>query len=149
MGFSWQEYWSVLPCPAPGDLADPGIEPASFMSPALADGFFTTCITWETPRPSPPAFSWSLDQALGTPAYSGDRKKTLPVSCWWFLRETGKSNTAIPTQGLLLGAGFGVEKEPADFTLCPAPPPSALHTVLTLQALVFHRVPSLPPHLSS
>ena len=27
MGFSRQEYWSVLPCPPPGDLSDPGIEP--------------------------------------------------------------------------------------------------------------------------
>ena len=28
-----------MPCPPPGDLPDPGIEPAS---PALAGGFFTT-----------------------------------------------------------------------------------------------------------
>ena len=28
MGFSWQEYWSGLPCPPPGDLPNPGIEPA-------------------------------------------------------------------------------------------------------------------------
>ena len=27
MGFSRQEYWSVLPCPFLGDLPDPGIEP--------------------------------------------------------------------------------------------------------------------------
>ena len=27
MGFSRQEYWSGLPCPSPGDLPDPGIEP--------------------------------------------------------------------------------------------------------------------------
>ena len=27
MGFSRQEYWSGLPCPPPGDLPDPGIEP--------------------------------------------------------------------------------------------------------------------------
>ena len=32
MGFSRQEYWSGLPCPSPGDLPDPGIEP---WSPAL------------------------------------------------------------------------------------------------------------------
>ena len=32
MGFSRQEYWSGLPFPPPGDLANPGIEPAS---PAL------------------------------------------------------------------------------------------------------------------
>ena len=29
MGFSRQEYWSELPCPHPGDLPDPGIEPRS------------------------------------------------------------------------------------------------------------------------
>ena len=39
MEFSRQEYWSGLPFPPPGDLPDPGIEPAS---PALAGGFFTT-----------------------------------------------------------------------------------------------------------
>ena len=36
MGFSRQEYWSGLPYPPPGDLPNPGIEPASLMSPALA-----------------------------------------------------------------------------------------------------------------
>ena len=35
MGFSRQEYLSGLPCPPPGDLPDPGIEPASLVSPAL------------------------------------------------------------------------------------------------------------------
>ena len=39
MEFSRQEHWSELPFPSPGDLPDPGIEPASL---ALADGFFTT-----------------------------------------------------------------------------------------------------------
>ena len=29
MGFSWQEYWSGLPFPSPGDLPDPRIEPGS------------------------------------------------------------------------------------------------------------------------
>ena len=38
-----------LPCPPPRDPPDPGIEPASLMSPALAGGFFTTNTTWETP----------------------------------------------------------------------------------------------------
>ena len=41
MGFSRQECWSGLPCPPPGDLRDPGIEPTSLTSPALAGGFFT------------------------------------------------------------------------------------------------------------
>ena len=42
MRFPRQEYWSGLPFPSPGDLPDPGIEPASPVSPALAGGFFTT-----------------------------------------------------------------------------------------------------------
>ena len=37
-GFSGQEYWSGLPFPPPGDLPDPGIRPASLMSPALQAG---------------------------------------------------------------------------------------------------------------
>jgi len=42
MEFSSQEYWSGLPFPIPGDLPDPGIEPASLASPTLAGGFFTS-----------------------------------------------------------------------------------------------------------
>ena len=26
VGFSWEDYWSVLLCPPPGDLLDPGME---------------------------------------------------------------------------------------------------------------------------
>ena len=47
MGFSRQEFWSGLLCPLPGDLPDPGIEPASSAAPALAGGFFITRATWE------------------------------------------------------------------------------------------------------
>ena len=43
MGFSRHAYWSGLPCPPPGDLPDPGIEPMSLTSLALAD----TNATWE------------------------------------------------------------------------------------------------------
>ena len=42
MGFFRQEYWSGLSFPPPGDLLNPGIEPESLTSPALAGGFFTT-----------------------------------------------------------------------------------------------------------
>ena len=42
MGFRRQEYWSGMPFPPPGDLLDPGIEPASPVSPALAGGFSTS-----------------------------------------------------------------------------------------------------------
>ena len=44
--FFRQEYWSELPFPTPGDLLDPGIEPISLSTPALAGGFFTTSTTW-------------------------------------------------------------------------------------------------------
>ena len=41
MGFSRQEYWSGFPCPPPGDLPDPRVEPVSLTSPVLAGRFFT------------------------------------------------------------------------------------------------------------
>ena len=47
MGFSRQEYWSGLPFPPPGDLPHPRMELESFMSPALAGGFFIVSATWE------------------------------------------------------------------------------------------------------
>ena len=48
MGLSRQEYRSGLPFPPPGDLPNPGTEPASAVSPALENGVFTT----EPPRKS-------------------------------------------------------------------------------------------------
>ena len=47
MGFSRQEYRSVLPFPPPGNLHNPETKPASPVSPALASEFFTTSATWE------------------------------------------------------------------------------------------------------
>ena len=55
MGFSRQEYWSRLPFPPPGDLPDPGIEPASLGSPPVAGGFFT---------PAPPGKPYILGTVL-------------------------------------------------------------------------------------
>ena len=48
-GFSRQDYWIGLPCPPPGDLPHPGIEPASLRSPASSGEFFTAGATWEAP----------------------------------------------------------------------------------------------------
>ena len=50
MVFSRQEYWSGLPCPPPGDLPYPGIEPSSLMFLPLAGRFFTTSSAWEAPN---------------------------------------------------------------------------------------------------
>ena len=48
MGFSKQEHCSGLPFPPPGDLPDPGNEPTSPESPALAGEFFTTELPWKS-----------------------------------------------------------------------------------------------------
>ena len=44
MGFSRQEYWSVLPHPSPGNLPNPGIEPPIS---CIAGGFFNLWATGE------------------------------------------------------------------------------------------------------
>ena len=46
MEFSRQEYWSGLPLPTPVDLSNPGIEPVSLGSLAMAGGFFASSATW-------------------------------------------------------------------------------------------------------
>jgi len=47
VGFSRAEYWNGLLCLSPGNLPDPGVEPASLMPPALIGGFFITTAIWE------------------------------------------------------------------------------------------------------
>ena len=42
MAFSRKESWSGFPFPPPGDVPNPGTEPSSLTSPALAGRFFTT-----------------------------------------------------------------------------------------------------------
>ena len=63
LGFPMQEYWSGLPFPSPGDLPNPGIEPASPVCPALVGRFFTAAPSgkmvkcpaayWDGPQPAP------------------------------------------------------------------------------------------------
>ena len=48
--FSRKVYWSGLQYPPLEGLPDPGIEPESLTSLALAGGFFTTGATWEAHR---------------------------------------------------------------------------------------------------
>ena len=47
MEFSRQEHWSGAPFPTPGHLSNSGTQPMTLVSPALADGFFTTGATGE------------------------------------------------------------------------------------------------------
>ena len=56
MGLHRQEHWSGLPFPSPRDLPDPGMEPASLASSALAGGFLAT----ESPRKSRHSLVFSL-----------------------------------------------------------------------------------------
>ena len=70
MQFARQECWSGLPCPPPGHLPHPGIEPASLRSPELASEFFITSATWETQAPTvgtntPPALEEGGEVFMG------------------------------------------------------------------------------------
>ena len=51
MNFSRQEYGSGMSFPPPRDFPNPGVEPMSPESTALAGRFFNHCATWETPPP--------------------------------------------------------------------------------------------------
>ena len=44
-------HWATMP--SSRNLSNPGIEPSSFASPALAGGLFTTSTTWE-------GFTWQI-----------------------------------------------------------------------------------------
>ena len=68
MEFFRQKYWSWLPFPSPGKLPDPGIEPASPVSPALqADSLpieplGKPFVPLPGSKPPPPtAEAWSLN----------------------------------------------------------------------------------------
>ena len=68
-GFPRQEYWKRLPFPPPGELPDPGIKPASLMSPALAGRFFTNYYI----QPQIPILQRLAEKI---------KERTLPISCF-------------------------------------------------------------------
>ena len=73
-GFSRREHWSGLPCPPPGDRPDPGIEPPSLTSPALASRFLASRATWEANGQGIPLGQWKRSDTD-----SGDGRTALPV----------------------------------------------------------------------
>ena len=90
--------WSGLPCPLPGDLPDPGIEPVSFMSPEWAGRFFTTSTTWaslviqtikntpavgETWVRSLPGVGRSLGERNGYPVQYSCLENSMKRGAWW------------------------------------------------------------------
>ena len=107
MGFSRQEYWSGLPFLLPGDLPDPGIEPVSLISPALAGRLFTTRATWEDMRSSiqfmnlsdlmtsPKNWNSSLYNFLLQRSVTAINKRLSSTNIYWFHQDKvlwGKKN---------------------------------------------------------
>ena len=89
MGFSRQEYWSGLPFPPPGDLPDPGIEPACPVSLAMARVFFTT---------EPPAKKTSQTPSLlSKSTWSRDFSRTgcFPPTVSSLLHSQGQTSHAL------------------------------------------------------
>ena len=87
MRFSRQEYWSGLPCPPPGDLLNPGVEPgASLMSPALASGFFTTSATYEALQTLHPSLKTLLQSNIFLKAFPNFSTSLIFTPCFWCLK---------------------------------------------------------------
>ena len=125
MGFSRQEYWSGLSCPIPGDLPDPGIKPASLMSPTLADRFFTTSVTWEAPICVYMCCVWSqLCPTLCDPIdCSPDCKLFSP---WRFFRQEYWSGLPCPPPRYLHKPGIEPRSPALQANSLPSEPPGKL-----------------------
>ena len=96
MGFSRQEYWSGLPFPSSRDLLDPGIEPLSPASPALAGKFFTTSAIWEAHNKL--AKEWQLAPVFLRGEFHGQR--SLVGYSPWGCKESDTTERLTHTQGL-------------------------------------------------
>ena len=73
MGFPRQEYWGGLPCPSPGDLPDPGIEPGS--AALQADSLLTE-------PPGKPNFTSSFPVWIPFIFLAWRLWLEFPVLCW-------------------------------------------------------------------
>ena len=93
MGFSRQEYWSGLPCPSPGDLPDPGIEPRS---PTLqADALTAAPLNWTE-------LNWIASDPLWVcrSRHSLSWHVLLLLNSFW-LPEVSSHNREVERQGLV------------------------------------------------
>ena len=84
--FPSQEYWNGLLFPPPGDLPNPGIEPVSVASLALAGGFFTPV------PPGKPLYKPSLNacHVAGVVLELSNKEKSWFLSTWTFQSGGGK-----------------------------------------------------------
>ena len=69
-GFSRQEYWSGLPCPLPGHLPDPGMEPTS---PALQEDSSPLV----PPGEPKPMHLWSINLQQGRQECTMEKRQSL------------------------------------------------------------------------
>ena len=158
-GFSRQEYWSGLPCPPPGDLPNPEIEPASLTSPALADTFFTTSATWEA-HPTLSAGNKSKQNPCLVQTWeckvSLQTLSTTPTWWWW-----GQVRTQWPLQlGWALPLLSLISPSPGHHPMPHSPGSLSLGLFILPPCLpkgsnivIFHRVSSMfsqqsPPHFA-
>ena len=146
MGFSRQEYWSGVPCPSPGYLPYPGIEPGSPVSPALAGSFLTTSATWETHGREPGASGISpLSSGLPTAASAC----ALPLgNCW----PSSLPTPVGPRSGDPVGSLVPARRQPEGMGSgsLPWPRPPRVQTSLrrcSLQVSFFRGAPAPIPRL--
>ena len=109
MGFSRHEYQSGWPCPPSGDLPYPGVEPMSFMSPALAGGFFNTSAIWEAPQSSLSSVQSLSRIRLFAIPWIAARQAPLSITNSWSSLRLTSIESVMPSSHLIL---------------CPAPNPS-------------------------
>ena len=105
-GFSRQEYWSGLPCPLPEDLPDPGIEPESFVPPALQLDSLPT-----EPLRKPLSERWGSQ-----PRHKSRYKYSQVV--WWYRAAFGNERAILKyLKGRLVSQNLGLLYEvPMDWT---------------------------------
>ena len=124
MEFSRQEYWSGLPCPPPGNLLDPGIEPRA--SALQADS-----LPSESPGKSQDGISISLITSW-------------PAAC----NLCGKSHLSLPSLVLGLQEWLYMEDAFPYVTVrgqsLPSPPRCG-----TLTVMCSHSLPQCTPHFCS
>ena len=84
MGFFGQEYKSELPSPTPGDLPNPGVEPASPVS--SVGEFFTTESPWK-PKSVSPQERVSLISCLFGSLFQWDLSWWIPLSMFFLQKK--------------------------------------------------------------
>ena len=106
MGFSRQEHWSGWPFPPSGELPDPGIDPVSLVSPALASGLFTTVLLAKLVHSREAGGKPAIRSGVRTPGLQGrevTRLCCVSHAAWGAVREAlGRRTVCIPW------GGFGV-----------------------------------------